>query len=173
MALRCHSYVGGECTWGACMAAPWVRDGWGNAKDWWREGGVQPLPFAFTLTPTIGAVAVYAPGGLYDPVDGHVAVVVNAGDGKRYQVQEMNFARFGVYDLRWTTLQGIEAFILPPGVVPDAAGVTPPAVSSSLSDRLNLSWADWQWYYNSKRPAVARELAAVRARADAVASEPL
>jgi surface antigen len=68
--------------------------------------------------PSVGAIVVYRPGGLYSEL-GHVAIVV-ATTETSYTVSEMNAPRWGVVSVRIITWP--DAAVL--GFIPeDAAGV--------------------------------------------------
>ena len=84
----------GQCTW-------WVafnrRVTWGgNAGDWLANAVAQGVPIS--ATPSIGAIVVYRPGGLYSDL-GHVAVVV-ARAADAYTVSEMNAVGWGRVSVR-------------------------------------------------------------------------
>ncbi len=82
-------YPFGQCTWWAAYNR---RVTWnGNAADWLtnaREQGV-----ATSREPSVGAIAVYRPGGLYSGY-GHVAIVIAVDPGS-YTVSEMNAIGWG------------------------------------------------------------------------------
>ena len=84
----------GQCTW-------WVafnrRVSWGgDARDWARNAQSQGVPSS--PLPSVGAIAVYRPGGAYSAF-GHVAVVV-ATSATTYTVSEMNAPDWGRVDVR-------------------------------------------------------------------------
>jgi surface antigen len=80
----------GQCT---LWAAYNRRVTWnGNAADWIANARAQGV--ATTDAPSVGAIAVYAPGGTYHPLYGHVAVVI-AVTPTTYTVSEMNFIGWG------------------------------------------------------------------------------
>lgn len=97
----------GQCTW-------WVafnrRVTWGgNARDWLANAAAQGV--ATSPMPSVGAIAVYRPGGLYSDL-GHVAVVVTVKPD-RYTVSEMNAVGWGTVSFRtvaWPDA-AVEAFI--------------------------------------------------------------
>jgi hypothetical protein len=76
----------GQCTWWAAYNR---RVSWGgNAADWLVNATALDMPTS--ADPSVGAIVVYWPGGLYSPL-GHVAVVV-AVTPSMYTVSEMNAA---------------------------------------------------------------------------------
>ena len=88
----------GECTW---WAAYNHKVSWGgDAKDWLanaRAAGV-----ATSDVPSVGAIAVYRPGGAYSDL-GHVAIVIDATPSS-YRVSEMHAPQWGVVSsrvIRW------------------------------------------------------------------------
>ena len=87
----------GECTWYAAQhhAVIWS----GDAKDWIANAAAKGI--RSTSIPSVGAIAVYAPGGAghYDHAHGHVAIVTAVGPTS-YTVTEMNYAGFGLVDSR-------------------------------------------------------------------------
>ena len=98
----------GQCTWWAAYNR---RVSWdGNAGDWLANAQAQGVPT--NSTPSVGAVAVFARGGTYSPLYGHVAVVI-AVTATTYTVSEMNFIGWGRVSTRviaWPDPQ-IEGFI--------------------------------------------------------------
>jgi surface antigen len=98
----------GQCTWWAAYNR---RVTWnGNAADWLPNA--QAHGVATSSIPSVGAIAVYARGGTYDPRFGHVAVVIAVGPGT-YMVSEMNFIGWGRVSTRvigWPDPQ-VEGFI--------------------------------------------------------------
>ena len=98
----------GQCTWWAAhnRLVTWN----GNAGDWLANA--QARGVATTGLPSVGAIAVYRPGGTYS-VYGHVAIVVAVAPTS-YVVSEMNAPHWG----KVTTRQ-----ILWPD--PEAAGFIP------------------------------------------------
>ena len=79
----------GQCTWWAAYNR---RVSWsGNARDWLANARAQGA--VTSDTPTVGAIAVYRPGGQYS-VYGHVAIVTAVARGS-YTVSEMNAAGWG------------------------------------------------------------------------------
>ena len=84
----------GQCTWWAAYNR---RVTWGgNAGDWLVNA--QALGVATTDYPSVGAIAVYRPGGDYSNY-GHVAIVV-AVQPHSYTVSEMNAPRWGEVSTR-------------------------------------------------------------------------
>ncbi len=79
----------GQCTWWAAYNRQ-VTWG-GNARDWLANAKAQGVPTSDV--PSVGAIAVYRPGGAYSEY-GHVAVVV-ARRPHTYTVSEMNAPRWG------------------------------------------------------------------------------
>ena len=89
-----NTFPFGQCTW---WAARNHRVTWsGNAADWLRNARAQGV--ATSETPSIGAIAVFRPGGLYSEL-GHVAIVV-AVESDTYVVSEMNAPRWGLVSTR-------------------------------------------------------------------------
>ena len=89
-----NTFPFGQCTW-------WVAFNrhvtWGgNARDWLANAAAQGVPTS--STPSVGAIVVYLPGGLYSDL-GHVAVVV-AVKADRYTVSEMNAVGWGQVNSR-------------------------------------------------------------------------
>ena len=79
----------GQCTWWAAYNR---RVTWnGNAGDWLSNAKEQGVPT--TEVPSIGAIVVYRPGGLYS-LYGHVAIVIAVDPGS-YTVSEMNAIGWG------------------------------------------------------------------------------
>jgi N-acetylmuramoyl-L-alanine amidase len=97
----------GQCTW---WAAYNYRVTWrGNAGDWLANARAQGV--ATSATPTVGAIAVYRPGGASSPL-GHVAIVI-AVSGTSYTVSEMNapfWGRVTTRSIAWPDGQ-LEGFI--------------------------------------------------------------
>jgi len=102
------AYPFGQCTWWAAYNR---RVTWnGNAADWLPDAQAQGVPT--TEMPSAGAIAVFARGGTYSPLYGHVAVVI-AVTPTTYTVSEMNFIGWGRVSTRviaWPDPQ-IEGFI--------------------------------------------------------------
>ena len=85
----------GQCTWWAAYNR---RVSWnGNAGDWLAKAQAQGVPT--NSTPSVGAIAVYRPGGGYSDLHGHVAVVIAVGPGT-YTVSDMNFTGWGQVSTR-------------------------------------------------------------------------
>lgn len=79
----------GQCTWWAAFNH---RVTWrGNARDWLAEARAQGV--VTSATPTVGAIAVYRPGGTNSWL-GHVAIVI-AVTPTSYTVSEMNAPFWG------------------------------------------------------------------------------
>lgn len=84
----------GQCTWWAAFNR---RVTWnGNAGDWLTNAAAQGV--ASLATPSVGAIVVYRPGGLYSEL-GHVAVVIAVRPGA-YTVSEMNAVGWGQVNTR-------------------------------------------------------------------------
>lgn len=90
----------GQCTWyvalrRAEMGEPvtWGGDAW----QWLAHAEAQGKPTSSLPLP--GAIVVYRRGGPYDPLDGHVALVV-AITPTSYTVSEANYYGLGVIDTR-------------------------------------------------------------------------
>lgn len=84
----------GWCTWWAAYNSPvsWS----GNAADWLRNASAQG--FHTRATPTVGAIAVFKPGGGYSQL-GHVAIVI-AVHSDTYTISEMYYVGFGRVNTR-------------------------------------------------------------------------
>lgn len=87
----------GQCTWWAAFNRE-VTWG-GDARDWLANA--EAADVATNALPSVGAIAVYRPGGQYS-VLGHVAIVT-AVDAYAYTVSEMNAPRWGVVSSRVIT----------------------------------------------------------------------
>jgi len=88
----------GECTWWAAYNhnVTWS----GDAKDWLANARAKGI--ATTDFPSVGAIAVYRPGGAYSEL-GHVGIVV-AVEPSAYRVSEMHAPQWGVVSdrlIRW------------------------------------------------------------------------
>jgi surface antigen len=84
----------GQCTWWAAYNR---RVTWnGNAGDWLANARAQGVPTS--SRPTVGAIAVYRPGGDYSAY-GHVAIVIAVSDAA-YTVSEMNAPVWGQVSTR-------------------------------------------------------------------------
>ena len=84
----------GQCTWWAAYNRQVTWNG--NAADWLANAQAQGVET--NATPSVGAIAVYHPGGYYSPY-GHVALVVAVGPVS-YTVSEMNAPGWGHVDTR-------------------------------------------------------------------------
>jgi surface antigen len=80
----------GQCTWWAAYNRHVTWNG--NADEWLANAKRLGLPT--NSAPSVGAIAVYRPGGGYSDLYGHVAVVIAVGAGT-YTVSEMNFIGWG------------------------------------------------------------------------------
>ncbi|HYK98354.1 MAG TPA: CHAP domain-containing protein [Candidatus Acidoferrales bacterium] len=101
----------GECTYWVAYNVP-VSWG-GDAKDWLE--GARAAGAEVADTPSVGAVAVFTPGGAYSEL-GHVAVVV-AVSATGYRVSEMHAPDLGVVrerEIAWPDAH-VAGFILPRG----------------------------------------------------------
>ena len=88
----------GQCTWWAAHNRLVTWDG--NAGDWLANA--QAREVVTTGVPSVGAIAVYRPGGTYS-VYGHVAIVVAVAPAS-YAVSEMNAPQWGkvtTREIRW------------------------------------------------------------------------
>lgn len=113
--MRCDTYAFGNCTAGVCQDFGWVPDDLGDGGDWAATAAARG--FTVTMVPTVGAVVCYGRGDGYSPF-GHVAEVLQIGQGGMILVREMNFVAFDVYDTRWSDLGDVVGFILAPGTTP-------------------------------------------------------
>jgi len=84
----------GQCTWWAAYnrAVTWN----GNAGDWLANA--QAHGVATAAAPSIGAIAVFHPGGAYSP-SAHVAIVIAVSPAD-YTVSEMNAVGWGLVSTR-------------------------------------------------------------------------
>ena len=97
----------GQCTYWAAYNYPVTWNG--DARDWLRNAQAQGIRTADQ--PSVGAVAVFRPGGLYSDY-GHVAIVVAVTRGS-YTVSEMDAPHWGEVSTRvvpWPD-QDIQGFI--------------------------------------------------------------
>lgn len=98
----------GQCTWWAAYNHPVTWSG--NAAAWLSNARALGVPTSDE--PSVGAVAVYRPGGAYS-VYGHVAIVIAVAPGS-YTVSEMNAAggwgRVSTREAAWPDPQ-VEGFI--------------------------------------------------------------
>jgi surface antigen/predicted transcriptional regulator len=97
----------GQCTW---YVASLRNVTWnGNAWEWaWtaREAG-RPEG----MTPRVGSIVVFGPGGGYS-FDGHVAYVVSVQSSHSFTIDEGNYLGLGIVDQRHVgSLGDVEAFI--------------------------------------------------------------
>ena len=99
----------GECTW---WAAYNHRVTWsGDAKDWLANARAQAV--RTSDVPSVGAIAVYRPGGAYSAY-GHVAIVI-AVEPTSYWVSDMHAPHWGVVSTRviaWPD-PNVQGFIAP------------------------------------------------------------
>lgn len=116
------TYAFGNCTWYVAGELGWVQGGWGNAGDW--AAAAARAGFSETMTPTVGAVVVYAAGDGYSTF-GHCAVVEALAGPGQFQVREMNYVAFDTVDHRVSNMFDVAAFILPPGVAAGSSGPPP------------------------------------------------
>ncbi len=97
----------GQCTWWAAYNR---RVSWsGNAADWLANAKAQGVPTS--EAPSVGAIAIYRPGGDYSAY-GHVAIVIAVAP-RSYTVSEMNalgWGRVSTRVLRWPDPQ-VQGFI--------------------------------------------------------------
>jgi surface antigen len=90
----------GQCTWYVALRRAQMGEPvtWGgNAWEWLAKAEAQGKPT--TSMPLPGEIVVYRRGGPYDPLDGHVALVV-AITPTTYTVSEANYYGLGVIDTR-------------------------------------------------------------------------
>ncbi|MHD0284911.1 COG3942 and LysM peptidoglycan-binding domain-containing protein [Weissella tructae] len=86
-----NTYPQGQCTYFAKAAAPWVGNNWEDAADWAASAAAAGR--TVSSTPTVGAVAVFAPGQQGAGGLGHVAVVTSVSpDGTSFGLIEGNYA---------------------------------------------------------------------------------
>lgn len=111
------SYFVGQCTRFVAGALSWIPAGLGNAYQWYARAQQKGLPtIGPTLSPPVGAVAVWGPGLPGSGGFGHVAEVIRQ-TANGFLVAEENFSGGpGVTDTRTvTSLSNLTGFILPPG----------------------------------------------------------
>ena len=142
---RCASYTFGQCTFGACRWAGWVPEGLGNANQWWERAGARG--YARTQVPTVGALAIFQDERRYNAAFGHCGVVIAVASFTRFQVEEMNFASWNVYDARWTDRVGLLGFIRQPGTVEGSGMAGPPAPLPPAHD-LESAWGNLAAFWN-------------------------
>ena len=90
----------GQCTWYVALRRAQMGEPvtWGgNAWEWLANADAQGKPT--TSMPLPGEIVVYRRGGPYDPLDGHVALVVGITPTS-YTVSEANYYGLGVIDTR-------------------------------------------------------------------------
>ena len=96
-----RGYPYGQCTY-------WVAYNWGgpdhrgvtwggDAHTWLANAAA--AGYATSTMPTVGAIVVYPPGGAYDPVAGHVALVTGV-TATTYTISEMHSLGLGEVDVR-------------------------------------------------------------------------
>ena len=88
------SFPFGECTWWAAYnhKVTWS----GDARDWIANAEAQGV--ATASAPSVGAIAVYRPGGAYSEL-GHVAIVIDV-EASSYRVSEMHAPHWGAVSSR-------------------------------------------------------------------------
>ena len=104
-------YPWGQCTWYVATQTyvPWAP--LGNA-DQWVMLDYQSGAYQVGMTPRVGSMVVFRPGGAYDPYFGHVAWVVSVLSPTSFVVREANYLGLGEVDTRAIyTVQGVEDFI--------------------------------------------------------------
>lgn len=104
---RSDYFPWGQCTWYVASQRDVTWDG--DAWQW--AGTAAAAGMSEGMTPQVGSIVVWAPGGAYSGV-GHVAYVVQVNGPRTFIVDEANDLGLGVVDRRLiTTLAGVEAFI--------------------------------------------------------------
>ncbi len=101
----------GQCTWyvASQVYVPW----YGNADQW--VAGAESYGYPVGMTPQVGAIVVWGPGGLYDPYYGHVAYVVAVQGPSSFTVDEANYyVPNGIDQRQVNTLYDVEGFIYQP-----------------------------------------------------------
>lgn len=146
---RCDSYITGECTDGACRATNWVPDYLGNAGDWARNAPAHGLQV--TLQATVGAIVVYAAGDGYSSY-GHCGLVETIGADGTFLVKEMNYVLWDDYDERWSSMDDVAGFILPPGVPPGGGPPGPGGAGSGPESNVDLAWGRFAQFWNHDLP---------------------
>lgn len=106
------NYPPGQCTW---FAASQAAIDWSQNADGWITGNANSAnPYQTGMTPEVGSIVVFRPGGAYSSL-GHVAWVVQTGTGSAGQgfyVEEANYVNGYDEDLRAVpNTQGILGFI--------------------------------------------------------------
>jgi len=148
---RCDSYYFGQCTYGACIDAGWIPDDLGNGGDWARNAPA--LGLQVTDIPTISAAVSYCPGDGYSEF-GHCGIVTQVYPDGSFQVYEMNYVGFDVYDSRHSSAFDVCGFILPPGVQPgkgpgQGGGSQGGGSSSGIPGPFNDVWTGLAWWVNT------------------------
>ncbi len=92
------NYPYGQCTWYVATQTrvPWAP--WGNADEW-VSLDLDYDAYPIGLTPRVGSMVVFAPGGYYAPGAGHVAWVVAVYGPQTFVVKEANVVNYGSGDV--------------------------------------------------------------------------
>lgn len=157
---RCDTYDFGECTWGACEAAPWCPEHLGNGGQW--AAAARALGYTVTMTPTVGAIVCYAPSAAYSRY-GHVALVMAVYADGSFEVKEMNYVAFDEYDDRRSSAYEVLGFILPPGVSPGQGGGMGGGPSGAGTAGTSAQWENLRNQLNNAVPGQINRLSQVKA----------
>lgn len=132
------TYTAGNCTWYVAHRLSWVKGGWGNAYQW--TAAARRAHLSTSRYPVDGSIVVYGHGDGYSSL-GHVAIVERVHSSETFDVAEMNYTGLGLVDRRTSNMHGVDAFILPPGVVAGTDQPAPPATGLPALHELALAWS--------------------------------
>jgi surface antigen len=100
-----NTYPYGQCTWYVKSQLSWVGNWWGNAADW--TSSARAAGHSVSATPTVGAVAYFAPGVQgADSTYGHVAVVDSVNANGTVNISEANYLGL-IYHTRTISTSGV------------------------------------------------------------------
>lgn len=142
---HCDSYIFGECTYGACLLAPWIPEGLGDAGDWATDAVAAGLNV--TNIPTVSSVVSYARGDGYSSF-GHCGFVLDTYSDGSFLVREMNYVAWDQYDDRVSSTYDVAGFILAPGQQPGGAPGGRGGPPGDTPNDLNYEWGVIQTYLN-------------------------
>jgi hypothetical protein len=152
-----RGYTGGWCTAWVASQLDWIPSGLGDAWQWAGNAVVKGL--TVTMIPTPDSAVCYGRGGGYSDL-GHVAVCKVVFPDGTFDVSEMAYVAWNTTDVRRSTMQDVNGFILAPGVSPgDGVIVAPPTPPAGL-DGVRQSWAQLSSWLNHDLPAAIAALAA-------------
>lgn len=152
---RCDSYTFGNCTAGACALAPWIPDWLGDGGDWagsWRRLGGQVI-----YQPQPGTVVSYCRGDGYSQF-GHCGYVEQVASTGLFLVREMNYVEFDAYDERWSNMQDVCGFLVPPGgLTGSGSSQGGPSGAGGLDD-VRAAWDQLAGWWNQDSDSMAQAL---------------